>query len=432
LKRFNGFSQAVLLVVCSGLFAFGQATATKASNNNAGSSERQGQTSYKHTPATGKLTGQQFNALVAQEASQNVVTSLATQLGGPLSGTWSGTVTETSWNLTFSGSINSQAAAFTESGSLKGQVGSWKDSGTVGDNKVVGSGTAKRINNNEVSWDQSVKGSIGRPCCPPATQWIQYMGNIAVFGSNLPARSDSFDGPGSFKPIFDGTQLNLETGVIFGSSVQQEAPQFTTIQEGSISYTNGAISYSSASYAPPNEDCSSGNKVPIYSNLGPSNDAFDYTDGYLISGSGSPYGSQQWVGFPFTPTENHTATEIDAAGFYYGNDGQAGNDFNFGIWSDSSGAPGTELNGADVANLPTWTGTSGDCCNTQHATIAPTALTAGTQYWVVLSTDSNGTNSLGVWDYVYNDANGTLAYNQGSGWSTEQAPASAFAVCGTS
>jgi probable HAF family extracellular repeat protein len=185
----------------------------------------------------------------------------------------------------------------------------------------------------------------------------------------------------------------------------------------------------SVSAGPSSSSCSGGKKDEIYSNLGPAKDAFDYTTGYYISGPSSPLGEQQWIGMPFTPTKNDVATEIDAAAFYFANDGNAGNDFNFGIWSDSSGVPGTELNGVDMTNLPTFTGTSGDCCNTQHATIPATALTAGTQYWVVLSTDGSGTNSLGVWDNVYNDAVGTQAYNQGSGWNTEQAPLSAFAVC---
>jgi uncharacterized repeat protein (TIGR03803 family) len=237
-----------------------------------------------------------------------------------------------------------------------------------------------------------------------------------------------------------GTDLKGTTSVTFNgiqaafkvksrSEIVATVPNGATTGEVVVVTPKGKL-MSNVPFQVINANCSGGNKM-IYSNLGPSNAAFDYISGSLISGPGSPLGSQQWIGFPFTPTENHTATEIDAAAFYYGNDGSAGNNFNFGIWSDSAGAPGTEIASVDVANLPTFTGTSGDCCNTQNATIAATALTAGTQYWVVLSTDGNGMNSLGVWDYVYNDASGTLAYNDGSGWNTIQGTASAFAVCGS-
>jgi hypothetical protein len=58
-------------------------------------------------------------------------------------------------------------------------------------------------------------------------------------------------------------------------------------------------------------------------------------------------------------------------------------------------------------------------------------LKKGTPYWVVVSTDKNGTDAIGAWDFVYNDAVGTLAYDLGSGWSTEQVQVSAFAVYGT-
>ena len=428
MKRFNLLSQVVLLVACSGVFAFGQARATNNSNNNSAPPAHQEQTANSNSPATGNLTGQQLNTLVSQEATQSVVLYLASELGSPLSGSWSGTVTNSGWSLTFSGSINGQNAALTESGTLTGNDATWTDSGTVGSNQFTGSGKAS-YSNNEVKWDQSMKSSGEFS----QQTYIHYY-NTEKITRNIDCNfcvwmiSGSKSGP--WNGVW-GQMYDTRTGFIFSSASLQDLSKPTTIQEGSVNLNTGAISYSSATFAPSQESCSSGNKVPIYSNLGSSNDAFDYTDGWDISGPSSPLGFQQWIGMPFTPTENHTATEIDAAAFYYGNDGQAGNNFNFGIWSDASGVPGTELNGADVANLPTWTGKSGDCCNTQHAAIAPTALTAGTQYWVVLSTDSNGTNSLGVWDYVFNDASGTLAYNMGSSWSTEQATTSAFAVCGS-
>jgi hypothetical protein len=47
-----------------------------------------------------KFTGQQLNTLVSQEATQNMETIIAANLGGSVSGTWNGTVTDSSWELT--------------------------------------------------------------------------------------------------------------------------------------------------------------------------------------------------------------------------------------------------------------------------------------------------------------------------------------------
>jgi len=84
----------------------------------------------------------------------------------------------------------------------------------------------------------------------------------------------------------------------------------------------------------------------IYSNLGTKTDAFDWTNGWLIAGPSAPLGHEQFIGYGFTPTKAHTATQIRAAAFYYSSGG-GGNDFNFGIWSDSSGVPGKEIQGKD-------------------------------------------------------------------------------------
>ncbi len=171
----------------------------------------------------------------------------------------------------------------------------------------------------------------------------------------------------------------------------------------------------------------------IYSNLGPSTHAFDYTDGWLITGSSSPLGESQWIGYSFTPTKKHTATQLRAAMFYYDGLGSGGNDFNFGIWSTTGSVPNAEIQGKDKKNLPTWTGTSSDCCKTQNVTIKATKLKKGTAYWFVMTNAASETNAIGAWDFVYNDADGTQAYDiGGAGWNTEDVEISAFAVYGTS
>jgi hypothetical protein len=167
----------------------------------------------------------------------------------------------------------------------------------------------------------------------------------------------------------------------------------------------------------------------IYSNLGSSTDAFYYADGWLILGSSSAFGESQWIGYAFTPTKNHTATEVQAAAFYYSS---GTNDFNYGIWSDASGVPGTELKGADKKNLPTWTGSSTDCCKTQAFKFKALKLKAKTQYWVVGENAASATDAEGVWDFIWNETTGTQAYDiNNAGWTTETTYFSAFAVYGT-
>jgi hypothetical protein len=149
--------------------------------------------------------------------------------------------------------------------------------------------------------------------------------------------------------------------------------------------------------------------VKIYSNLGSKTDDYHGTNGWLISGPNSPFGEQQWVGYSFTPTKNHTATELLVALFYDIFISTGGNDFNIGIWSDSNGIPGKELSGGDKKNLPPFT--EGGCCKLAKVIIKALNLKKDTPYWVVLSTPKKGTDSVGVWDFVYNDAVGTQAYD---------------------
>jgi hypothetical protein len=166
----------------------------------------------------------------------------------------------------------------------------------------------------------------------------------------------------------------------------------------------------------------------IYSNFGSSTDKFDWTDGWLVSGPSSPLGEQQWVGYSFTPTKSHTATQIRAALFYFSNFGTGSNDFNVGIWSDDNGIPGSKMVGAEKKNLPTWSGQQSDCCATLTANIKPTKLKGGTPYWVVMANANGAQDAIGAWDFVFNDATGNQAFNLGSGWNIEDVQVASYAV----
>jgi hypothetical protein len=156
--------------------------------------------------------------------------------------------------LIFSGSINSQDATLTESGVLKGKVASWQDSGTVGSDNFTGEGKASLTSSGEVNWDQQVE--ICNGCgWGGKTQQVETtvhckcpMNGEIMFESQLPPW------PGG-SPFIASTQLS-PSGSILGTNVSQETgrdptlPTLTTIQEGSINFGTGAISYDSDTFTP--------------------------------------------------------------------------------------------------------------------------------------------------------------------------------------
>ena len=169
----------------------------------------------------------------------------------------------------------------------------------------------------------------------------------------------------------------------------------------------------------------------IYSNLGPPADLFDCEEAWLILGPDSDYGEQQWIGFPVTLSKPATVTQLRAAMFYF-YDGGTGNDFNVGIWSDSSGVPGKEIHGANKKGYLPY----GECGiglrrkGILHVNIKPTKLKAKTQYWMVITNAKNSPDASGAWDFTYNLSEGAQAYNLGSGWNPQDAYISAFAWYG--
>jgi hypothetical protein len=180
----------------------------------------------------------------------------------------------------------------------------------------------------------------------------------------------------------------------------------------------------SPSAAVPAEAAPAAMKV-IFSNLGPSTDAYYDMNGWIVGGPAS--GLEQFIGLPFTPTANAHVYVVHAALQYE----SGANQVNVSVYSDSNGAPGTLLAGpATVKNLPTF----GTCCTLAQAVFsAGVAVTAGTQYWIVADTPSTGTGSnfYGSWDFIYPAY--LNAYNTGSGWNSfdEYTYWSAAAVYGT-
>jgi len=164
----------------------------------------------------------------------------------------------------------------------------------------------------------------------------------------------------------------------------------------------------------------------IYSNLGTGTDVYYDSNGWLILGKDAAYGEEVLIGFPFTPTKAATATEVETGLNYYSS---GTNSFSVSLNADASGLPGKVLFKGTVKNVPTWP----SCCQLAKVKSKKGAkLKAATQYWVVVYTsDTTQTTSEGVWDWTYNEATGTQAYNiNEAGWKTEQTYISAFGVFG--
>jgi hypothetical protein len=132
--------------------------------------------------------------------------------------------------------------------------------------------------------------------------------------------------------------------------------------------------------------------------------------GDSVSGSGS-YSGQSWQAVAFTATENVQVQTVEIGANYI----SGTNGINIGIWSDAGGLPGEPLASGDVTGLQGQNA----CCVPAVMTIKKgVALTSGTQYWIVLSTDDSNADAVVQWGYNVTDVSDQAlqASNNGSGW----------------
>lgn len=145
--------------------------------------------------------------------------------------------------------------------------------------------------------------------------------------------------------------------------------------------------------------------VTIYSNLGPRKNAYNGQGGWIAAGPQDPYTNQQQdVAIPFTPASDSTVTAIQLPVQYYS---YGTNNATIELAADASGVPGAVLASRDLQNLPTF---GVGCCKLglwKLTTGVP--VTAGTQYWIVATSDSRSSTSAYVWDYNWNGTISTVA-----------------------
>lgn len=113
--------------------------------------------------------------------------------------------------------------------------------------------------------------------------------------------------------------------------------------------------------------------------------------GYAIVGpqGGGANGIEQWLASAFTPKVNRIATRVEVPALYY----SGTNGVDLSLNDDAGGLPGKALHTWHLTNLP---GVA--CCTTVGGSDKNgISLTAGKQYWVVVSTNANEQTAAAVW-----------------------------------
>jgi hypothetical protein len=169
--------------------------------------------------------------------------------------------------------------------------------------------------------------------------------------------------------------------------------------------------------------------VTIYSNLAAKYPKGEYwcCAGYNVMGPGQNLG-EQWMAGAFTPAADHTVTRIEVA---VGYSQQGTNGVVLSLNRDNNGVPGKALKTWNASGLPRF----GDCCRlVVESDASGIPVSAGKQYWVVLSTNSKEKNTVDGWnfndaDQVDSATDASYSNNKWTVFSTTQA--GAFAVKGS-
>jgi len=151
----------------------------------------------------------------------------------------------------------------------------------------------------------------------------------------------------------------------------------------------------------------------LFSDLGPAGSVYDCCDGWTVSGTGSIVGTSYTSANLFTVAGSGSlaVSQIDLAmGNFYG-----ANTFYATIWTDNSGAPGSQVAGASWNPLSTTT-SFGSCCGLVSITgITGVNLIGGQQYFMVLGPLSTSDNSLNAWNQNNQGVNGDVQYSTDGG-----------------
>ena len=169
--------------------------------------------------------------------------------------------------------------------------------------------------------------------------------------------------------------------------------------------------------------------VTIFNNLAAKYPNGEYwcCSGYNVMG---PSQGEQWMAAAFTPNADHTVTRIEVAAGY--SEGKT-NGVVLSLNSDRNGVPGKALKTWNASGLPIF----GTCCRlVVKSDSSGIPVSAGKQYWVVLSTNSRELDTVDAWNVIDSDQvdSATVATYPGNSnkWEVFQTtPGLGFAVKGT-
>lgn len=177
---------------------------------------------------------------------------------------------------------------------------------------------------------------------------------------------------------------------------------------------------------PPTHDV--GAKV-IFSNIGTKyrKGLYFCCSGATISGPDSDLGFQSWPAMQFTPSADATVAEIDVAIEWV----SGTNEVDLDVYTDAGGVPGTLLKTFRATGLQFV----GGCCSLAVGKDrSGIPVTGGTPYWIAVTSDANGSDTFGSWEFNSTNQLDAVpsAVNKGSGWVTNggAVPAASFAVYG--
>lgn len=103
-------------------------------------------------------------------------------------------------------------------------------------------------------------------------------------------------------------------------------------------------------------------------------------------------GTEQWLATAFTPKSNYVATRVEIAAIHY----MGANEAVVSIYDDAKGVPGKALHSWTLTNLP-----GGICCTVVGGSDKRgIPLSAGKQYWIVLSTSPKAPTAVAVWVFT--------------------------------
>jgi hypothetical protein len=147
-----------------------------------------------------------------------------------------------------------------------------------------------------------------------------------------------------------------------------------------------------------------------------------------------------WEAAAFTPSTSLNVTKIEVAVGYQEYTGEKYSDVLLSLNNDNAGVPGTAIHTWKVTNMPDF----GSCCAVDTKGNTGIPVTAGTQYWLVVSTEKKS-DVYAVWNLndtlqlsseaitaaTYCYSKGTACGSSNGKWSAYPSyPGFAFAVFG--